>query len=529
MAVITFMAMKHCDGHIIYLMDDPYIHMTIAKNLVEHGVWGVTAGQFASSSSSLLWTGLLAGIYYIFGSNDITPFVLNIIISSLLLLLLYRFASKYIRSNILKFLILLMIIWAGPLPTLIFLGLEHILHILIALAFLYISAKYLASTSQQSANNSYSNRQQWWVLILGIILSTARYEGLFMVFVVWIYLVIRKQFKFAFAFGIAVLLIPGLFGLYSLSRGWYILPNSVLLKFDTLDYSSLRGIANYIFRDIIKFYWVKPMVVLVIVGLSLYIINGLKKGKLSNILNISLVIFLFTAWLHFRLADIGWYYRYEAYLVIIGIYIVSVALVDMLNGITWNSIITKPKSVLLAISVMAVIMLFPLFWRGSVSSAILAATSGNIYEQQYQMGHFLREYYQNQPVAVNDIGATSYYGEIQTIDVWGLADMDITRAIRGGYYTPEFIDVTAKAKGAKIAIIYDNIKDMYLAGGVPENWIKIGCWGIANNNVCYSDSVYFYAIDRQETDSLRSHFIEYSKKLPDRITWILEPLPPTKY
>ena len=39
-------------GIFTYVLDDPYIHMDMAKNLVLHGVWGVDQYGFTSSSSS---------------------------------------------------------------------------------------------------------------------------------------------------------------------------------------------------------------------------------------------------------------------------------------------------------------------------------------------------------------------------------------------------------------------------------------------------------------------------------------------
>ena len=39
--------------HMEYALDDPYIHMAVAKHFVDHGVWGMTPFEFSSSSSSL--------------------------------------------------------------------------------------------------------------------------------------------------------------------------------------------------------------------------------------------------------------------------------------------------------------------------------------------------------------------------------------------------------------------------------------------------------------------------------------------
>src|SRR4051812_45844062 len=44
----------------VYPLDDTYIHMSIGKNLAEFGQWGITRHEFTSSSSSILYTLLIA-------------------------------------------------------------------------------------------------------------------------------------------------------------------------------------------------------------------------------------------------------------------------------------------------------------------------------------------------------------------------------------------------------------------------------------------------------------------------------------
>ncbi len=69
-------AWRACDGVWTYALDDAYIHLAIAHNLGWHGVWGVSNTSFASSSSSPLWTVLLAGVLRLWNS-DLAPLVLN--------------------------------------------------------------------------------------------------------------------------------------------------------------------------------------------------------------------------------------------------------------------------------------------------------------------------------------------------------------------------------------------------------------------------------------------------------------------
>ncbi|MGF7117799.1 hypothetical protein [Methanobacterium oryzae] len=74
-STLLFLSLEKNDGHVVYALDDPYIHMAMAKNFAEHGVWGVTKYGFSSSSSSPLYTLLLSVIYFIFGVNETAPLI----------------------------------------------------------------------------------------------------------------------------------------------------------------------------------------------------------------------------------------------------------------------------------------------------------------------------------------------------------------------------------------------------------------------------------------------------------------------
>lgn len=67
------------DGDFAYALDDAYIHLSMARSLADHGVFGVTRYAFSASSSSPLWVLLLAGFWRGGLTLDVIPLLLNLL------------------------------------------------------------------------------------------------------------------------------------------------------------------------------------------------------------------------------------------------------------------------------------------------------------------------------------------------------------------------------------------------------------------------------------------------------------------
>jgi 4-amino-4-deoxy-L-arabinose transferase-like glycosyltransferase len=142
-------------GHLVYSLDDTYLHMAIAKNFTQHGVWGMTRYAFSSSSSSLLWTLSLSLVYLLFGVNEVAPLMLNLIFATLLICLVYGILKRYKLSSCLSIVVLGSMIFLAALPSLIFSGLEHILHIFLTIVFIYLFARTLSNQSSPEKKPPY--------------------------------------------------------------------------------------------------------------------------------------------------------------------------------------------------------------------------------------------------------------------------------------------------------------------------------------------------------------------------------------
>jgi len=215
--------------------------------------------------------------------------------------------------------------------------------------------------------------------------------------------------------------------------------------------------------------------------------------------------------LHMLFAQTGWFYRYEAYLVALGIFVIAVGMCKLLPQKLLILFDARLILIYVGMALLISILILPYARRGAESLLTTTRATTNIYEQQYQMGLFLLKFYQGESVAANDIGAISYLADIKILDLWGICSSEVTNSkMNGRYTTREIYDIT-KQKEIKIAIVYDHWFEKY--GGMPSEWIKIGKWRILNNVVCGEDNVSFYALDPLQKDNLIQNLRAFSSHL----------------
>ena len=225
-ALIEYQVTRHTGGTLMYPLDDTFIHLTIAKNLALHGNWGITSGEFQSASSSLLYTLLLAILIKIFTVQVWIPLVVNILAGIILIIVIWKQLQKENVGPFGQLIILLAVIFFTPLPILVISGMEHTLQCLFTFLFIFRFSDWL----EQIDNEAGKNNLPVPLLLYGIFCSTIRYEGLFLIAIACLLLLYKRKIGAAFLLGFVCVLPVALFGIYSVGKGSFFLPNSVLIK-----------------------------------------------------------------------------------------------------------------------------------------------------------------------------------------------------------------------------------------------------------------------------------------------------------
>lgn len=487
-----------CGGRLVYALDDAYIHMAMAKNLILHHELGVGTDGFTSSSSSIIWPLLLAAAYLLTGVNEWWPLVLNFVCAVVLLTgmdLAWRRAAvpAWIRLALLT-----AAIFFVPIVPMVCSGMEHLLHA--CTTILFMAALYAVLIAPRPAP-----RESSFLLVTAVGVCLARFEGLFIVAAVCLVLLVEHRRSLAVSTAVAGLIAPTLFGLYSVSRGWFLLPNSVLLKASTPDAWTVGSIIEKLTSELPQRLQDAPFLLgFMLVASVLMIVlsrNAAPAAPGRSALPAILTVYVISTLLHLLFARIGWFLRYEAYLVALGLFVLGLAASE------WSALRAASGYSRLGLVACALLLALPLAWRGVWGLRHTVQAAGNIYSQQYQMALFLKSAYPTGRVIMNDIGAAGFLTDTRLLDVSGLADMDMARARRAGRLDQEALRRFAAKHNAQIAVVYP-------APFIPEEWIEVSRWKIFDNVVCWHDVVSIMAVDPTIRDDLVARLREFVRFLP---------------
>lgn len=502
--VIMYSVLSYTGGVFMYPLDDAFIHLEIAHHLAGEGVWGVNNNEFGSASSSLLYT-LILSLFRFLSSSTLIPFIVNCIAGAVIVFSLQRWLRKHALNNLSQLFIFLVVFFLTPLLTMIISGMEHTIQCLLSFLFIFRFSDWL-----EEYHVDRKKRLPFSIILTGALLAMVRYEGLFIIAIAGLLLLYYRNFRDAFLLGFAALLPILLFGLYSVSKGSYFLPNSVLVKSDMPS----SGIVSYLSNILIeKLTFAKMGMAALATQRWLFILPLLYlvfRKQMRPAYGFILLLLIGTTLLQLALAATGWLYRYEAYLFFNSLVITCVLCIKYGRQVVQD----KQFFTRLVLAAVLFFFFFPIAIRGATALVKTKQACINIYEQQYQMAQFSQKYYFNEPIAANDIGAISYYTNSRIVDLWGLGTLEVAKSRREKYWTASFLNSFSKQNNVRMAMAYD----IWFNDSLKNHWSKVASWQIQNNVICGDDEVSFYAVDSTHIPILKQQLMEFQPALPKTVS-----------
>jgi len=455
-AIVAFLVWK-CDGHFVLALDDPYISLSLAHNLLA-GHYGINAHEASSPSSSILWPWLLT-LTEALRLGALGPLALNMaagagsLLVALRLLRTHEVIDPIVAPGWAAGTVAVLAFVVSPL-SLSFIGLEHSLHIL---------ASLLALEALALACDGRAVRPVDVVAIAALPLIRLEGAALWLSAVVALWAIgRRREALIAAALGGLGL---GLNAAYVTGLGLPLLPSSVLVKTKlTLGADSGIGafaahLAHKLAFDLV---YQRAGALLALLGVLGWIVAR-PAARVRAPLYLA-VGFALAA--HLAFGAYGWFSRYEVYAVAIGALAVLVGLGERFGAPGRPLLAAAPRLPPMP-GFLAAGMLTLLAAPYAQATLFVPAAAANIYSQQEQMRRLALEFYPR-PVAVNDIGLVSWGNPNYVLDLWGLGS-EAARKLRAAHsLTPAAMARLADDHGVELVMIYDHLFE-----GAPASWRPI--------------------------------------------------------
>lgn len=486
------------NGFLVYTLDDAYIHLAMAENLMQ-GHYGVNLNEFSAPSSSILWPFIIAPFSY----TQASVFYLNIAVALITVFIFAKFLYASLDLNdqrkqeivVSGFLILLIL--ATNLTGLVFTGMEHVLQLLLVSIIGYGLIVKIET-----------DKIRLWFLLAIVAAPLIRYENLAVSIAAIFFLFLNKQIKPSAIVLISLIAAVAAFSLFLSHLGLDPFPASVISKSAIVEQGGaldafLYNLQNNLYH---RLGTIMAVGCLGLTAVCLHENTKIEKKRLAAITILAVAM-------HFLAGQFGWYRRYEIYIwaffLLQTIYITGNALKAFLQIKAGRRKVIKILT--LAGGFVAIVNSNYIYGLTTIPIA-----SNNIYEQHYQMHRFTVDYYKK-PVAVNDLGYVSYKNSKYVLDLWGLASTKAQR-YRKNRQSPEWMKELAQANGVELVMIY---KDWFKT--IPQKWIKIGELHLGKKRITpKSDSVTFYATNSRAKAEIVKKLKRFTKTLPAGTTFILQ-------
>ena len=454
-----------CQGRFILALDDPYIHLSVAHNLIG-GHYGINADEASSPSSSILWPWLLT-LTEALHLGALGPLALGLAAAagSLWVGLRLLRATNVIdveaapREAAAVAVVFIFIVSALGLP---FTGLEHSAHVFASL--LTLEALALAS----------AGRAPSLVHVMALAaLPLLRFEGLalFLAAIAALAGVGRRR-EAALAAALATLGLA-LYGALVWRLGLPWLPSSVLAKSNLTTSlgvgpdAFLAALGHKLIADVV---WGRAPALLAMAAALIWIVRQ-PAGRARAPLHLAVAAVLAG---HLAFGAYGWFGRYEVYAVAIGALATLMGLADIFAapGRPLLARSAKPaagkKLLSLRPNFVAMALLLTLAAPYAAVTVLTPAAAANVYGVQYQLRRLAQEFYPR-PVAVNDIGLVSWGNPHYVLDLWGLGSEAARKLRNVPALGPEAMRRLADQRDVELVMIYD-----YWFPNRPASWRKIG-------------------------------------------------------
>ncbi len=560
----------------VYPLDDAYIYMSMARNIAEHGIWGVTRYAFSGTSSAHLWVIILSICNKIFGANIWLPILLNLMFgtASIIAIALVANTQKFTgRQYFITGLAYLLLVFPSQLSTI---GMEQALVAFLAIAFIW---RVLKLVSEPRSNP----KSLLLVFIVTALFCGVRYEPVYVVGPVILMFLAARRFTDA-----AVIMLGALtpivgYGAFSIAHGGLFFPNTILLKGRVAFTDSMSAILYHqlqIGKSALTYTWL-PAFLCLYLGLELLrksflripaaivaagfvgslLLGSMLTGdpnsqvlaytartlsvfcvgaavislcslvararkELTPDLLIEITALAMTA--HLMTAQFGWLFRYETYLLCTATMALACVITKywpQIAAIEWKRLKLTPGR--MAIIASAMILLAGLGLRLCLCISITPLCAAGVKEQHLEYAKFVQQNYPESVVALNDIGTTCFLAkDVHILDLWGLDAVEVAIARCTRKFDRAYMERIAKEKGADIAVLQDywwkSANMMSGSGflvkepGVPPSWIKVGEWQTPLFHGAVNQ-VSFYAIKPELKDKLRENLQKYPLPSVDRL------------